>query len=181
MKALLTFAFSLFIALAFSQENTEEYDSELEKVGKNEINVNGLYIVFKAIEINYERFLDEDISIGLAGSYWFGESVNWDYNALAYGRFYPFTDRPNYGLFLELNAGIYNSVEDVVIQSEPPGFTTISEEESLGFGLGIAIGAKFYSYKGYTFNFYGGVNRNFIEDQDPQVIPRVGINIGKRF
>jgi len=183
MRALLTFVICLICTLGVSQEDTDQNIPDLQSIGKNEININVLYTVFKAIELNYERFLDEDISIGLAGNYWFGESSQWDYSAIAYGRIYPFSDKPNNALFVELNAAVFNSYEEGYYQ--PVGlhgaYTYVPEEKTTAFGMGFAIGAKFYSKKGYTFNFYGGLIRNFVEDQYPESIPRVGINVGKRF
>ena len=111
MKVFLCAAFSIATFAAIAQNDSPDGEIDPASFGKNEININVLYTVFKAIELNYERFFDEDLSAGLAGSYWFGESTDWNYNVMAYGRFYPFSDKANNALFIELNAAVYDSYE----------------------------------------------------------------------
>jgi len=181
MKILLTAVCFITTYAVFSQNNSvEESELDPQSFGNNELNINILYTAFKAVEMNYERFFDEDLSAGIAANYWFGDAADWDFSVLAYGRFYPFSEKANNALFIEMNAGVYNAYAES--ESETGFFIVYDEgQPRTAFGMGFAIGAKFYSRKGYTFNFYGGLNRNFMEDQYPVVIPRVGINVGKRF
>jgi len=183
MKISLSTILCIATISAFGQNDIENQEIDSQDFGKNEININVLYTVFKAVEVNYERFFDEDLSAGLAASYWFGESTDWSYTTMAYGRFYPFSDKANNALFIELNAGVYDSFEESYYINPDPFTppTFVEGENTVSFGMGFALGAKFYSKKGYTFNFYGGLNRNFVEDQYPESVPRVGINVGKRF
>lgn len=47
--------------------------------------------------------------------------------------------------------------------------------------LGVAVGMKYVSERGFTVDIYGGAGRNLFSSNSPIVVPRVGVNVGWRF
>ena len=56
-----------------------------------------------------------------------------------------------------------------------------NNEDVTGLALGISIGGKFVSYKGFTTELVLGVGRNFLESKNNEAVGRFGISVGYRF
>lgn len=56
------------------------------------------------------------------------------------------------------------------------------ENNYTDFAFGLGFGGKYIADNGFLVDFHVGIGRNlFNTDQSPEVVPRVGIAIGKRF
>lgn len=188
------FAIALFATFfSFAQ------DDEIKDVSKkHEIKINAFNtIVFKAPEFSYEYLLDSESSVG--ASLMFNLQDN-DENVdgpryaerfalTPYYRRY-FSSKYAWGFFLEAFA-MYNVQEDydgfyIVDPVTNTSQFVNSNEKSNNFALGLSLGGKFVSKKGFVFEFFGGVGRNLITSNDAigdgeDIVPRIGASLGYRF
>ena len=56
-----------------------------------------------------------------------------------------------------------------------------NEDFETGFALGVSVGGKFVSKKGFSTELLLGVGRNLIKDSGYEGFPRIGISLGYRF
>lgn len=173
-------------------ENTEEYKNSISinQTGRNELRFNLLTSVIGFPEINYERILATNMSLGVAGAVTFTnrKEKSQDY-LLGFYRVY-FGKKLANGPFIEANLGaVYNKDQiyygDYVYEDPCPNCYTIynqfyKEKSSLNLGVGFAIGYKFLSKNGLLGEIFGGLGRNSGEPSR-DFYPRVGVSIGKRF
>jgi hypothetical protein len=54
-------------------------------------------------------------------------------------------------------------------------------EEKTGLAFGISVGGKFVSQKGFSTELLLGLGRNFLENENNEVVGRIGISVGYRF
>ncbi len=175
-------------ALLFLFGNTLlSQEIQQDETDKDELKINVFNLIaFKYLDAAYERLIDEESSFG------FGVLINAgnDDDVFEYNRQYSIT--PYYrryfsksfasGFFVEgfgmLNSGeqdIY-TFNDITFESERTG------EKYTDFALGISVGGKFISKKGFIAEVYGGIGRNFFNtDFSPEVVPRGGVSLGFRF
>ncbi|MBL4905351.1 MAG: DUF3575 domain-containing protein [Flavobacteriaceae bacterium] len=135
-------------------------------------------LALKTIEVSYERYLNEESSVGISAFINFEKnSADFKYNEkrmiTPFFRHY-FTTDSQWNFFGEgffsLNFG----------ETETVSGSNIYEDYTDG-ALGVAVGTKYTTEKGMTIDIYGGVGRNLFNDNSPIIVPRVGVNIGYRF
>ena len=155
MKKNLLICFCLLSISIFSQDN-EAPISPIED--RNELKINGLFLILGAVELDYQYLINDESGIGvdiLVAVEAFGmlNSVN-DYT---YDNSYdPATDSYYYG-------GGY-------------------EEDIIDFALGIGTGVKLLTRRGFVVEIDLGIGRNlFKNDRDFTIIGKGGINLGYRF
>ncbi len=173
------------LILTFSHLSAQ--DVQQDDIGRDELKLNAFnLVVFKFLDGSYERILDDESSFG------FGLLINAanDDDFFDYYRKYSIT--PFYrryfskgyasGFFVE-GFGMLNSGEEDFYD-----FNEITQElERTGdtytdFALGISIGGKFITKKGFVAEIYSGIGRNFFNtDYSPEVVPRGGVSLGFRF
>jgi len=137
-------------------------------------------LALKTIEVTYERYLDEQSSIGVSGLVNFEKnSADFRYNEkrsiTPFFRHY-FTADSNWNFFGE-GFFSFNFGEKKI---EMNGAPSIYEDYTDG-ALGIAVGTKYISERGMTIDIYGGLGRNLFTEKSPIIVPRVGLNVGWRF
>lgn len=173
----------------FSQQDTDETKQAHHEVKANAFNL----IVFKSIDFSYEYLIDSESSVGISALFSLQDNEDKDFEdgpyyneKLAITPFYRryFSSKYAWGFFLEA-FGMYNLQEDY------DGYYNYdfddyvySEDTSGNFAIGISIGGKFVSRKGFAFEFYGGVGRNLITSNDDvatEMVPRLGASLGYRF
>ena len=174
-------------------------DDEIKDVPKkHEIKINAFNtIVFKAPEFSYEYLLDSESSIGASLMFNLQDNdENIDgpryaerFALTPYYRRY-FSSKYAWGFFLEAFA-MYNIQEDydgyyIVNPTTNTSQFVNSNEKSSNFALGLSLGGKFVSKKGFVFEFFGGVGRNLITSNDlisdgENIVPRIGASLGYRF
>ncbi len=155
---------------------------------QNELKVNVFNLIaFKFTDLTYERLINEETSFGFGlllrlGGY--DEDIGYD-RSFSFTPFYRKYFSRGYasGFFVEGFAMLNSGNEDVYTDFDgQTGNLIRSEEQYTDFALGVSIGGKFISKRGFLAEVYGGIGRNFLNaDFAPEVVPRGGISLGFRF
>jgi len=163
MKKALSLVLLYFFTIAlFSQEKKPQLAS-------NELRINMFYTTLGLPEIAYEKYLNNESSIGVSVAFSVDSNIDLNYLIIPNYRHY-FGKKRAAGFFLEANAALF---------SEKTYFPYANET---GLGLGMALGGKFVTKQNWTANLTLGLGRNFINNSyTNQAYPRMEISIGKRF
>ena len=173
--------FVLICISAFTFGYSQEKETEKVDFLKNEIKGNALFLVAGALEITYERLLNDESGVGVSLFVPYDNSINVNFSLTPYYRFY-FGKKPAAGFFVE-GFGMLNSytqeAADVSFFSTYVG----PEKNVTDFALGFGLGAKWITKKGFIFEINSGVGRNLFNssDTDYEIVGRGGINLGYRF
>lgn len=180
---LYTALFCLTIAFGYSQKTIKS------GFKNNEAKLNMLYLPGGYGELSYERILSRKsafgVSIGLfmdsAGPNYATDILTYDFGVLPYFRYY-FGHRRAAGFFLESNMLVFSR----------KGYG--NGKEQWGLGLGLALGVKLLNKKDWSIDIVlggGGIFEAHNDSDDlqaayvdlnfPDLYPRLGIAIGKRF
>jgi len=183
----------LFLGMnLFGQDLKKVYVDEtsqtksLNGTDNNEIKVNLLTSVVGLPELNYERFLANNMGVGLAVAVSVDKiaSMSLRYMALPYYRLY-FGSKKASGFFIEANTALVRQKERTYDLSydninNTYYYTNIRIRSTTNFGFGVATGFKFLSKNGFVGEVYLGGGRLFGDPID-DAYPRLGISLGKRF
>ena len=128
-------------------------------------------IIMKSLELNYEYYLSEQSSVGLAAFFNFSSKdadirYNEDNMFTPYFRHY-FSNSQHWDYFGEVNLGINTGEKD-------------GQKYNDG-ALGVAVGAKYISNGGLVLSALGGIGRNMFNSISYEIVPRFGFNVGYRF
>lgn len=184
MKRLSLLSIALLVSVLTMAQETPDISNQviarseaLGQTGDNEIRLNMLTAIIGYPELNYERFLADNMGVGIAGAFSLEsrEKLNIRWYAMPYYRLY-FGDKKASGFFIEGNIAIYNQ-EIEEYDETVPGW---KYNKYTNGGFGAAVGGKFLTRNGFVGEVYGGVGRLFGDSPD-EIYPRVGISIGKRF
>ena len=175
------------------------FSQEEEKVKHNELKANAFnLIIFKSLDVSYEYLIDSESSFGVSllvnlqnEDDIFDDDIEVYYNeTLAITPYYRrfFSRKYAWGFFLEA-FGMYNVQKDFdgygYFDSTNDVFVNDTKgETSNNFAIGISVGGKFVSKKGFAFEFFGGVGRNLTtsnNDIGSELVPRLGASLGYRF
>ncbi|TMM58183.1 porin family protein [Maribacter algarum] len=153
---------------------------------KNEMKVNALYLPGGYAELSYERIIGDKSAIGLTiGGFIIAEESNYVTDILTYD----FAVLPYYRYYLgrKLAAGFFFEANSLVFSRDSFDET----DKETGLGIGLAVGAKFMVRKNWSLEIVAGGGWNLNEDTNtdtegyfsnfPDVYPRLGITVGKRF
>lgn len=179
-KLLVLVCFSIF-TIGYSQEK------EPEVIKKNEIKINAAFLVAGALEVSYERILNEESAFGTALFLGIDDDIDTKFQFTPYYRYY-FGKKPAAGFFAE-GFGMLNSYTqknyDYIYTDFPPYQTieTVTKFNRTDFALGFGIGSKWITKKGFLFEINAGVGRNLFNssDTDYEIVVRGGISFGYRF
>ncbi len=179
--------FSLCTLLFLFGNTLLSQEVQQDETDRDELKINVFNLIaFKYLDGAYERIIDEESSFG------FGVLINAGNDDDIFDYYRQFSVTPYYrryfskgyasGFFVEgfgmLNSGeqdIY-TFDDITFESERTG------ENYTDFALGISVGGKFISKKGFIAEVYGGIGRNFFStDFSPEVVARGGVSLGFRF
>ena len=161
----------------FAQVNTKiknpEFPQDIQK--KYELKINALTLLAaKWIDVSYESLINEESSFGVS------VALNTDktetdlkYSLTPYYRRY-FSNKFARGFFVE-GFGMLFSAKDTDL------FGFGSQEFKTGVAMGVSIGGKFISKRGFSAELLLGVGRNFSDSTYNEGIARIGISVGHRF
>lgn len=170
--------FVLSTVLCFTIITVNAQDQDQNPKNFNEVKLNALSLVIGAIDVGYERTLNEESSIGISAFIPFDESVKDDvqYYISPYYRFY-FGKKYAAGFFLEGFGMLNSSDRDEVI------FLNLEDDEFVtDFAIGIGLGGKWVTNKGFTGELSLGVGRNlFNSNEGSEFVAKAGITLGYRF
>ena len=137
-------------------------------------------LALKTVEVSYERYLDEQSSVGISAMVNFEKnSADFRYNEkraiTPFFRHY-FTTDSNWNFFGEGFFSFNFGEKEIEMIGGPNTY-----EDYTDGALGVAVGTKYMSERGMTIDIYGGLGRNLFTDKSPIIVPRVGVNVGWRF
>ncbi|WOD44831.1 DUF3575 domain-containing protein [Hwangdonia lutea] len=180
MKKLLLFPLValFFYSTSFSQNETQnETDNSASTQNFNEIKLNGLFLIIGALDVTYERTLNEESGVGISILLPIDNNVSDDikYMISPYYRFY-FGEKYAGGFFLE-GFGMLNSTNREI------NFSNDTYDFRTDFALGIGLGGKWITKSGFIGELSFGVGRNLFNNKntDYEIIGKGGISIGYRF
>ncbi|ADQ80218.1 hypothetical protein Palpr_2081 [Paludibacter propionicigenes WB4] len=185
-KLIICLSFCVIALNLFSQENSSSTitSPSINQRDNNELRINIATSIIGFPELNYERFIEDNMGVGLAGSVSLEktEDMSMRWYALPYYRLY-FGKKKASGFFIEGNMALVgqkeNYYESYFVNNtyvQGPLYTN----SKTNFGFGGAIGVKLLARNGLTGEVYAGVGRLF-GDYINDAYPRIGVCIGKRF
>ena len=194
IKKISVLIFSILVGLtAYGQQvgqlviHDQNFEYEKDPMAlKNEIHFNLLTSVLGLPEINYERFLESNFSVGMSAMAALDGPEEKELRALftPFGRLY-FGSGTCEGFYIEGNGGIilgkyrkYNYYSSSY--TDPYQQSSYTMTSYTNFGLGVAVGYKFLTKNNWVGDIFAGAGRVF-GDSRIDTYPRVGISIGKRF
>lgn len=197
LKKILLLSILFITSLAFSQQNDSIRNTTLNK--KNEIRIDILKLLENSrLHLSYERFLNKKKSVGLSVLLLNGKAAEFSpfycndcdnntktnsYQIIPYVR-YSFSKNVKrfwYGeIFSSLNSGSYKSTDRLFDGTY--GYYDKVEKKYTNVALGSSIGYKFYIKKRFVVDLHFGLAPNLLSNTNsPEVITRIGGNIGYRF
>jgi hypothetical protein len=148
--------FSLFLLISLASQAQENIVFSSKK---NEFRVDLLSaVVYTKASISYERFFGKDFALSKSKSrYYFAE------------------------IFGSYNGGDYKEIIRIGDMAMPDYYTT-QKSKYTDIGLGGSLGYKMYFHESIALEFIVGFGSNLTNrDKSPDVISRVGLNLGYRF
>ncbi len=196
MKKIIILSLAVFaFQISFAQNSgASQYKRDFKR---NEVSINPFNIIaFGAFDVNYERILNKNTSLGLDFFYRLSEGKDdndlidsddvFDKQVAATLRLkYFFGDRIARGFYAEgfgmLSSGEH---ENRIDQFGTTGVFVNSIRKDLDytdFALGFGIGGKFVSKNGFFMDVGIGIGRNLFSDKSPDIVVKPNIYIGYRF
>ncbi|SEK54189.1 hypothetical protein SAMN04487910_0772 [Aquimarina amphilecti] len=192
--------FFTIVALIFTLQMTAQDQSDLpaRDINKNEISLSPVNIIaFGALDIGYERVLNNNTTLGLDFFYRFSDGIDNDDDiidrdgifdkeiALTVRYKYFFGNRIARGFYIEgfgmLSDGEHEEfVELTNVAGDFIGGTNVDMEYT-DFALGFGVGGKFVTKKGFFLDIGFGIGRNLFHKNSPDIIVRPNLYVGYRF
>ena len=194
MKKITFLLILTLISIQFTAQEKEE-NTESQDIGKNyELKINAFnLIMFAALDISYEKLINDDSSYGVAIFYNFSDDTDTDiafpkkFSITPYYRWFFSENKYARGFFIE-GFGMLNTYQDIYYNYDSYQSSSKIEKQT-GFALGISVGGKFITKGGFTTEVLLGVGRNLIKGKsnddydffENNIIGRFGISLGYRF
>jgi hypothetical protein len=199
MKKITLLGSLIFMSLQLTGQNIEnskesKYPQDVEKRYELKLNAFSL-IAYAALDLSYERLIDENSSYGVAVFYNFSKDTDADitirkkFSITPYYRQFFFENKYARGFFIE-GFGMLNTYQDDY-NYYYNNYDTVEIQTS--FALGVSVGGKFVLKEGFTAEVLAGIGRNLIKDKNDDdynsfdyrnynsIIGRFGISLGYRF
>ncbi|UPT70732.1 MAG: DUF3187 family protein [Flavobacterium sp. JAD_PAG50586_2] len=188
--------FSLFLLFSLALHAQEDNVNTTLAGKKNEFRVDVLSaIVYQKASLSYERFFGKDWSTGLNVNFSNSNKLNDDFDngyrnnvpkfeVNPYVRYALSKSKSRYyfaEIFGSYNGGDYKEIIRIQNMAMPDYYTT-KKSTYTDFGLGGSLGYKMYFKDSIALEFLVGFGSNLTNrDKSPDVISRVGLNLGYRF
>ena len=173
--------FLLFSLASQAQENT------VLAAKKNEFRVDVLSaIIYTKASLSYERFFGKDFSTGFNVNFSNSNKLNEDFdNGYRNNLRYALSKSKSRYYFAEVfgsyNGGDFKEIIRISGMALPDYYTT-KKSKYTDFGIGASLGYKMYFHDSIALEFIIGFGQNLTNrDKSPDVISRVGLNLGYRF
>lgn len=177
MKKITLSAILFIVSISlFAQEN---------ELKQNELKINMSNLIgFKWFDVGYERLINEESSIGV------GTLFSLDNKSEGLDEYRTFSITPYYrqffsgkyaeGFFVEaftmLHSGTnYDYYYDPYVNQDA------TESKYTDFAVGISVGGKWVTKRGFVAEVYAGIGRDLLNQSDMEVVGRGGVSIGYRF
>ncbi len=181
----------LLLSLGLQAQESSPLDNK-----KNEFRVDVLSaVVWQKASLSYERFFGGNFSAGLNVNFSDSKQLNDDFdngyrNNVPKYEFNPYVRyKLSKGIksfyfaevFASYNGGDYKEIIRLVDENSN-GYYTTQKSKYNDIGAGGGLGYKMYIKDAFVLEFLAGFGSNLTNrDQSPDVISRVGFNIGYRF
>jgi hypothetical protein len=186
----------LFFIFLFISANALAQTDNAFDLGKNEIKFDVVSaIALGKIHVSYERFISTDFSVGISGilnesnklerDFKNGKNRTLeDYQIIPFVRYSLSKNQTRYyfiEVFVSANSGKYQELERL-LDDNNIGFYRSVEKDYSDFAIGGAVGHKFYILERLGIDTFVGMGKNlFSNGESPNIVSRVGINVGYRF
>lgn len=183
MKKIALVILCIYSTISNAQEDLIPQDTDK----KNEITLNALTLIASGwIDVSYEYLINKEASFGVDVQFGFDENNNFD-------SYRNFSITPNYrvyfsnkyarGFFVE-GFGMLHRYRGYFYTGVPYSDDYVQTKKLTNFSIGISLGNKWVTKKGFVAEIFGGLGRNLFnfDDKDPSNLAlRGGISFGKRF
>jgi hypothetical protein len=155
------------------------------ETSQNELKINMSNLIgFKWLDVGYERILNEESSIGIGTLISLDHSVDGldEYRTFSLTPYYRHFFSNNYaqGFFVEAFTMLHSGEDEVYYSNSGP-YDTVSKDKYTDFAVGISVGAKWVTTRGFVAEIYAGIGRDMFNQSDIEVVGRGGVSIGYRF
>lgn len=158
------------------------HSQEKVEFKRNEIKVNALFLVLGAVEATYERLINDDSGLGVSLFLVSEEDFDTSFSITPYYRAY-FGKKPAAGFFVEgfsmISTGKNGSYYNYDYNTNSSYY--VEGKKYSDFALGFGVGSKWIHKRGFLFEINGGIGRNLLNDNSPEIVGRGGIILGYRF
>ncbi|MGJ8743054.1 DUF3575 domain-containing protein [Polaribacter sp.] len=182
MKKATLLALLFFTVISIAQEKEKTYPQDINKKHEVKMNAFGL-LAFEWLDVSYEYLINEESSYGIGALIGFNNDNDLDnYRKFSLTPFYRryFSSKFARGFFIE-GFGMLHTYEDDNYFYDGNNTVNISEDKT-EFAVGISVGGKFISKRGFTTEIYLGLGRNLGgDDNSIEAVGRGGISLGYRF
>ncbi|WP_218598156.1 DUF3575 domain-containing protein [Polaribacter sp. NJDZ03] len=184
----ITLLLLLFITtISIAQEKEEQYPQDINKKHEVKLNILGA-LAFEWIDVSYEYLINDESSFGVGALVGLDNNKNIDeYRKFSLTPFYRryFSNKFARGFFIE-GFGMLHSYENNnsnYYDDYSNNYISYGNDDTkTEFAIGISVGGKFISKKGFTTEIYLGLGRNLGGDSSSvEVVGRGGISLGYRF
>lgn len=172
--------------LTYSQEESEIPDER--DINQNELSINAFNLVaFGIIEITYEKVINANSTWAVEGFYHPSKD---DYIDEAYYKTLSLTGKYKHFFSSTYARGFYVHAFGMLSGGEysdngyynEDTFEYIEEIENYtDFAIGFGLGGKFVSQGGFMLDLSGGIGRNLLSQNSPEVVGQFMVNLGFRF
>ena len=194
----ISYLLGLFLSIgAFAQTNeTIATDTIVSPIlaKKNEVKVDVLNLIaYGKLGVSYERFLNEDFSLGITGMMFNKKSKTddfltddtrtlIDYQVIPYVRYAMSKSATNlYYLegFVNFNGGEFKEL--TTLNNGAADYVVVTRNDYNDIALGGSVGYKLYFKESFVVDLNVGIGKNLFNEDSPSTVARLGINLGYRF
>ncbi len=182
MKKIISISmFMLAVSVGIAQKSSREFDT----TRNNEIRISLTNAIAGLPEINYERILEDNMSMGIAvsASLESPENMIMRWQVIPNYRLY-FGKKRATGFFIEGNMAIIGQRDKYSVARYSGMFDSVYysnyDDRSISVGFGAAIGVKLTTRNNFVGEIFAGGGRLF-GNALTDGYARVGILLGKRF
>ena len=166
----------------------QQFDDQ-ENLNQHELKINMSNLIgFKWLDLNYERILNEEASIGVSTLFSLdsGSEGLDEYRTFSLTPYYRHFFSKNYarGFFVEAFTMLHTGKEEIYnshIDINGDYIENNYDNKYTDLAAGISVGGKFVTKRGFVTEIYLGIGRDLLNNSDLEVVGRGGVSIGYRF
>ncbi|MGK0127364.1 MAG: hypothetical protein ACI87F_000871 [Candidatus Azotimanducaceae bacterium] len=177
--------FAAILSIASLSISAQQEDLPENTLGDNELKINVTnLVIFKWLDVGYEKILNEESSVGVGLLFALDndDDISLDeYRTFSLTPYYRhfFGKKYAQGFFVEGFTMLHSGKGEYDNNLGEDIFPI--EETYTDFAVGISIGTKIVSRRGFVAEIYGGIGRDLLNKSDVEVVGRGGISLGYRF
>jgi hypothetical protein len=178
--------FAAILSIASLSISAQQEDLPENTLGDNELKINVTnLLIFKWLDVGYEKILNEESSVGVGLLFALDndDDISLDeYRTFSLTPYYRhfFGKKYAQGFFVE-GFGMVHSGKDEFYTPNNGGSGTYNEETYTDFAVGVSVGTKIVSKRGFVAEIYAGIGRDLFGNSDIEIVSRGGISLGYRF